>query len=37
MKSYQSVGIGLGPSNVSLAIALQEKGVSGKDAGYVFF
>ena len=34
---YHSVGVGFGPSNISLAIALEERGIKGKRDGHVFF
>lgn len=37
MKRFNSVGIGFGPSNISLAIALQERGAVGYDSGHTFF
>lgn len=37
MKHFKSIGIGFGPSNISLAIALEERGSSGGTSGHVFF
>ncbi|MCV0427977.1 MAG: lysine N(6)-hydroxylase/L-ornithine N(5)-oxygenase family protein, partial [Roseibium sp.] len=37
MTSFTSVGVGFGPSNISLAIALEERGAIGRNSGHVFF
>lgn len=37
MKRLESVGVGFGPSNIALAIALDERGSSGKATGHAFF
>jgi len=37
METYNTVGIGFGPSNISLAIALEERGSTGQSSGHVFF
>jgi len=37
MATMNSIGVGFGPSNIALAIALEERGMTGKASGHVFF
>ncbi len=34
---YDTIGIGFGPSNIALAIALEERGSRGRRDGHIFF
>ena len=37
MLVLNSIGVGFGPSNIALAIALEERGMTGKASGHIFF